>query len=254
MNFKNILVEKQDAVGFITLNTPANYNTITSAMVAEVAEGVSFFEGDSQVKVILLQGGMDAFSSGMNLQELNRLSGAQNMQAPFFDDKWFALGKCRKPVIGLVSGYAFGAGLDLLLMCDFVIAADTAHFGYPDITAGLVSGTNGFERLVQKIGPTKAADMVLTGKVIDAAQAYECGLISRMVPVSLLEQEGMEAASRISSFSGPVCVLAKKALRRAVKAVPNVSSDLFDACLGLEDAREGILASVEKRPAVFKNK
>jgi enoyl-CoA hydratase len=254
MNFKNILVEKQDAIGFITLNTPANYNTITSAMVAEIAEGVAFFESDSQVRVILLQGGKDAFSSGMNLQELNRLTGDKNIQSPFFDDKWFALDKCRKPVIGLVSGYTFGAGMDLLLMCDFVIAADTARFGYPDITVGLVSGTNGFERLVQKIGPVKAADMVLTGKVIDADQAFACGLVSRKVPVSLLEQEGLEVAARISSFSGPACVLAKKALRRALKKVPDTSSDFFDACMALEDTREGILASLEKRPAAFKNK
>lgn len=251
MNFKNILVEKQGHVGFITLNQPASLNVITSAMVSEIEQAVLTFEEDEFVSVIVLKGSDEAFSSGLNLEEIENESYAHLLKTPFFDKKWNALLEAKKPIIGVASGYTLGMGFDILLMCDLILASDTAVFGYPEISIALVSGVGGMKRLKNRIGLARSSDMLYTGKLISADTALEYGLVSRVIPLSLLGKEVSETAKRISSFSSPVLRLIKRELTRNE---PSLDDSAFNTCFSLEDTLEGIKAGIEKRTPQFKNK
>ncbi len=257
MAYENIEIETNGHVGVITLNRPKALNALCDALVAELGQALGAFEADENVGCIVLTGSEKAFAAGADIKEMAEKSYMDAYLADFITVGWERVTKCRKPVIAAVAGYALGGGCELAMMCDFIIAADNAKFGQPEITIGTIPGAGGTQRLTRFVGKSKAMEMVLTGRMMDAQEAERAGLVSRVVPLDSLMDEAMKAADTISGLSRPVVMMAKESVDRAYETTlaegVRFERRLFHSTFATADQKEGMSAFVEKRQPNFKN-
>jgi enoyl-CoA hydratase len=257
MAYENIISETRDAVGIITLNRPKALNALNSQLIDELNSALSAFQEDSSVGCVVIAGNEKAFAAGADIREMKDKTFTDVYRGNFLGT-WDDVTEFRKPIIAAVSGYCLGGGCELAMMCDFIIAADTAKFGQPEITLGVIPGAGGTQRLARFVGKAKAMDMVLTGRLMEAVEAERCGLVSRIVPVEKLLEEAVNAAAKIASFSQPVVMMAKEAVNRAFETSLaeglRFERRLIHSMFALDDQKEGMSAFVEKRKPVFKNK
>jgi len=256
--FEHIIVEGKDAVGIITLNRPQMLNALSFGVFREIAAAVDDLEADDNIGCILLAGSEKAFAAGADIKEMQPKNFIDMFANDFIAIRGDRVARCRKPTIAAVSGYALGGGCELAMMCDIIIAADTAKFGQPEITLGTIPGIGGTQRLTRAIGKSKAMDLCLTGRMMDAAEAERSGLVSRVVPADKLMAEALGIAEKIAAMSRPAAEMAKSAIDRAFETPLseglNVERDLFHSTFALEDRAEGMAAFIEKRKPVNKNR
>jgi enoyl-CoA hydratase len=257
MTYETILIETHDAVGLIRLNRPQALNALNATLVTELGQALAQFDKDEKIGAIVITGSEKAFAAGADIKEMASKSYMEAYLGDFLSS-WDRVANQRKPVIAAVAGFALGGGCELALMCDFIIAADTAKFGQPEIQLGVMPGAGGTQRLTRYIGKSKAMDMVLTARMMDAAEAERCGLVSRIVPADKLVEEALAAAKKIASFSQPIAMMAKESVNRAFETTLaegiRFERRLFHAMFASEDQKEGMTAFVEKRKPSFKNR
>jgi enoyl-CoA hydratase len=257
MAFQTILVEQRNRVGLITLNRPEALNALNAALIEELNAALDAFEADEGIGCIVLTGSDRAFAAGADIKEMSGRSFIEVMRNDFLAP-WERIGRCRKPVIAAVAGYALGGGCEVAMMCDVIIAAESAKFGQPEIKIGVIPGAGGTQRLARFIGKAKAMDMCLTGRMMDAAEAERCGLVSRVVPNADLIAEAMRAAEQIAALSLPSVMTAKEAVNRAFETTlaegVRFERRAFQALFATEDQKEGMDAFVAKRPPDFKHR
>jgi enoyl-CoA hydratase len=257
MNFENILVETSGRVGIIRLNRPQRLNALNEALATELGSALGAFDADPGISVIIITGNEKAFAAGADIGAMAEWS-YQKVYSDNYIMSWESVKHTRKPVIAAVAGYALGGGCELAMMCDLIIAADTAKFGQPEITIGTIPGMGGTQRLPRAVGKAKAMDWCLTGRMIDAAEAERSGLVARVVPADKLFDEALAMATKIASHSLPVILKVKEAVNRAYES--SLAEGLlferreFHATFALEDQKEGMRAFVEKRKPDFKHK
>ncbi|MEQ8195905.1 MAG: enoyl-CoA hydratase [Rhodospirillales bacterium] len=258
MAYRNIMVETVGAVGVITLNRPDALNALNSALMAELTEALAVFEADDGIGAIVLAGSDKAFAAGADIKEMKDKTFAGAYLEDFLTRGWESLDACRKPTIAAVAGFALGGGCETAMMCDIVLAADTAKFGQPEVTLGIIPGLGGTQRLTRLIGRTKAMEMCLTGRMMDAEEAERAGLVSRIVPAAELRGEAIKVAAKIASLPRAAVLMAKEAIKRAEETGLTdglrFERRLFHATFATEDQKEGMAAFVEKRKPGFKNK
>lgn len=258
MQYQNIKVNIRGAVGLITLNRPEVLNALSLDLRNELAEAVDRLERDPNVGTLVITGSAKAFAAGADIKVMRDWSFMDVSQSTRIGVAWDRIERCRKPVIAAVAGYALGGGCELAMMCDFILAADNAQFGQPEIKLGTLPGGGGSQRLARYIGKSKAMDMVLTGRTMDAGEAERCGLVSRIVPQEKLVEEALRTAERIGRLSQPVVAMAKEAVNRAFET--SLSEGLrfekrqFQSTFAIEDRREGMSAFMEKRKPEFKHR
>ena len=257
MDYETILVEKRDEVGVITLNRPQALNALNSTVMKELRHILVSFSTDESIGAIIITGSEKAFAAGADIKEMQALDFVDVYLGDFLCG-WDDVAATRKPVIAAVSGFALGGGCELAMMCDFIIASDTAKFGQPEITLGIIPGMGGSQRLTRAVGKAKAMDMVLTGRMMDANEAERAGLVSRIVPVERLMDEAVDAATRIASLSRASVIMAKESVNRAFE-VPlaeglRFERRLFQSLFATEDQKEGMTAFIEKRKPAFTNR
>ncbi|KQZ12794.1 enoyl-CoA hydratase [Mesorhizobium sp. Root554] len=257
MDYETIIAETRGKVGLITLNRPKALNALNSQIQAEIVRAVQSFEADAAIGAMVITGSEKAFAAGADIKEM-QAKGYVDVYLEDFFVGWEELTRARKPIIAAVAGYALGGGCELAMMCDFIIAADTAKFGQPEITLGVMPGMGGSQRLTRFVGKSKAMDMCLTGRMMDAAEAERSGLVSRIVPAAELLDEALKAAARIAAFSLPSVIMNKEAVNRAYETTLaeglRFEKRLFHSMFALEDQKEGMTAFVEKRPPNFRNR
>ncbi|MHB1204754.1 MAG: enoyl-CoA hydratase [Rhodospirillaceae bacterium] len=258
MTYENVLVETHGAVGLIRLNRPKALNALSSPLMKDLADAVDAFEFDTAIRVIVITGSEKAFAAGADIKEMVTRDHIDTYIPNYIVGSWQRTTKCRKPVIAAVAGYCLGGGCELAMMCDFIIAADNAKFGQPEITLGVIPGSGGTQRLTRLIGKAKAMDLVLTGRMMDAAEAESAGLVSRVVPADKLMEEAMAAAAKIAGMSLPITMMAKEAVNRAYETTLAegllFEGRTFQSIFSLEDKKEGMNAFIEKRAPVFKDR
>ena len=256
--FEYLLVENKGAVGLITLNRPKMLNALSFGVFREIAAAVEELEADDSIGCIVLTGGEKAFAAGADIKEMQPKSFIDMFSSDFTGIGGDRVAQCRKPTIAAVSGYALGGGCELAMMCDIIVAADTAKFGQPEITLGTIPGIGGTQRLTRAIGKSKTMDLCLTGRMMDAIEAERSGLVSRIVPADKLMEEVLGMAEKIASMSRPAAAMAKEAVNRAFETPLseglNVERNLFHSTFALEDRSEGMAAFIEKRKPVNKNR
>jgi enoyl-CoA hydratase len=256
--FEFIIVESKGAVGIITLNRPKMLNALSFGVFREITAAVDDLEADDAIGCILITGSEKAFAAGADIKEMRPKTFIDMFSSDFVAAGSGRIAACRKPTIAAVSGYALGGGCEVAMMCDIIIASDTAKFGQPEITLGIIPGIGGTQRLTRAIGKSKAMDLCLTGRMMDAAEAERSGLVSRVVPADKLMEEALAAAEKIAAMSRPVAVMAKEAINRAFETPlsegMNVERNLFHSTFALEDRSEGMAAFIEKRKPVNKNR
>ena len=256
--FEHIILDIQGAVGIITLNRPKVLNALSFGVFREIAAAVDYLEADDRIGCIVLTGGERAFAAGADIKEMQPKSFIEIFGSDFTSIGGDRVAHCRKPTIAAVSGYALGGGCELAMMCDIIIAADTAKFGQPEITLGTIPGIGGTQRLTRAIGKSKAMDLCLTGRMMDADEAERSGLVSRVVPAGQLMAEALAAAEKIAAMSRPAAAMTKSAINRAFETTLaeglNVERDLFRSTFALEDRVEGMAAFLEKRKPNNKNR
>ncbi|MGF7008898.1 enoyl-CoA hydratase [Aminobacter sp. BE322] len=257
MAYETILVEKRGKVGLITLNRPKALNALNSQVLGELLAATGEFEADNGVGAVVITGSEKAFAAGADIKEMQAKTYVDAYMEDFFSG-WEAFTRNRKPMIAAVAGYALGGGCELAMMCDFIIAADTARFGQPEITLGVMPGMGGSQRLTRFVGKSKAMDMCLTGRMMDAAEAERSGLVSRVVPAADLIEEAMKAATKIADFSLPAVMMCKEAVNRSYELTLaeglRFERRVFHSMFALEDQKEGMAAFAEKRSANFRNR
>jgi enoyl-CoA hydratase len=252
--YETILVERDARVGTITLNRPQALNALNTQVMNEVTSAAIAFDGDSDIGAIIVTGSAKAFAAGADIKEMSRLSFSDAFESDFFG-AWGRFAAVRTPTIAAVAGHALGGGCELAMMCDLLIAADTAKFGQPEIKLGVLPGMGGSQRLTRAIGKAKAMDMILTGRTIDAAEAERAGLVSRVVPADDLLTETKTVATTISQMSLSATRMAKEAVNRAFES--NLAEGilyerrLFHSAFATDDQSEGMAAFVEKRAPNF---
>jgi enoyl-CoA hydratase len=258
MAYEMILVETRANVGLITLNRPKALNALCDQLIGELVEALDAFEEDDAIGAIVVTGSEKAFAAGADIKEMRGRGFVEVYSKDFITKGWTRLAACRKPVVAAVAGYALGGGCELALMCDIIIAAESAKFGQPEITIGTIPGAGGSQRLARFIGKSKAMDMVLTGRLMDAAEAERCGLVSRIVAPAALLEEALAIGAKIAGMSRPIAMMAKEAVNAAYET-PLAEGlmferRLFHATFGTEDQKEGMAAFLEKRPANFRHR
>ncbi|MFB9978841.1 enoyl-CoA hydratase [Mesorhizobium kowhaii] len=257
MAYETIITETRGKVGLITLNRPQALNALNSQILAELVAAVNGFGADAGIGATVITGSEKAFAAGADIKEMQAISYVDAYLQDFFVG-WEEFTRARKPIIAAVAGYALGGGCELAMMCDFIIAADTAKFGQPEITLGVIPGMGGSQRLTRFVGKSKAMDMCLTGRMMDAAEAERSGLVSRVVPAGELIEEALKAAARIADFSLPSVMMAKEAVNRAFETTLaeglRFERRLFHSLFALEDQKEGMAAFAEKRKPNFSNR
>ena len=258
MPYENILVERRGAVGLITLNRPKALNALNSALVAEVAKALDAFEDDDDIGAIVITGSEKAFAAGADIKEMQPKSYMDVYLEDFITQGWERVTRCRKPVIAAVAGYALGGGCEMAMMCDFILAADTAKFGQPEINLGTIPGAGGTQRLTRFVGKSKAMEMCLTGRMMDAQEAERSGLVSRIVPAADLIDEAVKTAQAIAAKSRPAVMIAKESVNRAYETTLaegiRFERRLFHSTFAMEDQKEGMAAFIEKRQPAFRNR
>ena len=258
MAFKTIIVEQDKHVALIRLNRPEALNALNLALMAELAQAMALVDADTNVRCIVLTGSEKAFAAGADVREMAEKTFVDAFKEDLFGPDAETIFRVRKPIIAAVSGFALGGGCELAMMCDFIIASDTAKFGQPEINLGIVSGIGGTQRLTRSVGKSKSMDMHLTGRFMDAAEAERCGLVSRVVPQPQLIDEAMKAAHKISEKSLLAVLAVKEAIGRAQEGSLRegllFERRLFHALFATEDQKEGMAAFVEKRQPQFRDK
>jgi enoyl-CoA hydratase len=256
--YQSILVERRGAVGIVTLNRPHALNALNAALVGELVAALDEFEADPAIGAIVLTGNDKAFAAGADVKEMAPKTYPETYLEDFITRGWERVAQCRKPVVAAVAGFALGGGCEVAMMCDIVVAADTARFGQPEIRLGTMPGAGGTQRLPRFVGKAKAMDLCLTGRMMDAAEAERAGLVSRIVPAADLVAEAVSIAEQISQMSRPIAMMVKEAVNRAYETTLaegiRFERRLFHATFATEDRREGMAAFIEKRPAAFKNR
>ena len=257
MSYETIIVETKNRVGIIRLNRPQALNALNSALNAELAQAVAACDADDNIGCILIAGSEKAFAAGADIKEMADLSAVGAFMGDFAA-AWHATANARKPVIAAVAGFALGGGCELVMQCDIVIAADTAKFGQPEIKLGIIPGIGGTQRLPRAVGKAKAMDLILSGRMMDAAEAERAGLVSRVVPAASLMDEATKLAETIAAMSLPALIAAKEAVNRAFETPLaegiRFERRVFHLLFGTDDQKEGMAAFVDKRPAKFKHK
>ena len=257
MAYETIRLERRGRVGLVTLNRPKALNALSSELVAELNDALDELDADEQIGAIVITGSERAFAAGAHIKEMSTLDSVTAYRTDFLGS-WDRVGQRRKPVIAAVAGYALGGGCELAMMCDFILAAENAKFGLPEITLGVIPGAGGTQRLARSIGKSKAMEMVLTGRMMDAAEAERCGLVSRVVESGVLVEEALRAAQRIASFSMPAVTAAKEAVNRAYETTLSEGARferrIFHALFATADQKEGMAAFLEKREPHFRNR
>jgi enoyl-CoA hydratase len=254
MTYDTILVDTDERVGTITLNRPHALNALNGQVMVEVTTAAAEFDADPGIGAIIITGSAKAFAAGADIKEMASLSFADVFSVDYFA-AWGRLGAVRTPTIAAVGGYALGGGCELAMMCDLLIAADTAKFGQPEIKLGVLPGMGGSQRLTRAIGKAKAMDLILTGRTIDAAEAERSGLVSRVVPAEDLLDEAKAVATTISQMSLSASRMAKEAVNRAFESSLAegllYERRLFHSAFATDDQTEGMAAFTEKRPPNF---
>ena len=258
MAYETLIVETADAVTLIRLNRPQALNALNNQLMDEMTAALDAAEADPGVHCIVITGSERAFAAGADIKEMASKSYADVYSEDFITRNWERAARCRKPVIAAVAGYALGGGCELAMMCDFIIAAENARFGQPEITLAVSPGAGGTQRLPRFVGKAKAMDMVLTGRMMDAAEAERCGLVSRVVPADKLMEEAMAAARTIAGLSPNAVSLTKEMVNAAFETPltqgVKLERRLFHSLFAFEDQKEGMAAFVEKRKPAFKGR
>ncbi len=258
MGYQNIIVDKRGAVGLITLNRPDALNALNKALMDEVTLAVDAFEADDTVHCLVVTGSSKAFAAGADIKEMRPKSYMDVYKEDFITANWERVARCRKPVIAAVAGYALGGGCELAMMCDFIICADNAKFGQPEIKLGVMPGAGGTQRLTRFIGKSKAMEMVLTGRLMNAAEAESAGLVSRIVPLDSLLDETLKVAETIAGMSLPIAMMTKESVNRAYETTLSegvrFERRLFHSMFATDDQQEGMDAFIAKREPKFTNK
>jgi enoyl-CoA hydratase len=256
MAYSNIIAETRGRVGLVTLNRPAALNALNSALIAELGQAIDAFEASDDIGCIVITGGDKAFAAGADIKEMQAKTYMQAFKEDFIAS-WDRVARCRKPTIAAVAGYALGGGCELAMMCDFIIAADTAKFGQPEIKLGVMPGAGGTQRLARFVGKSKAMEMCLTGRMMDAAEAERCGLVSRVVAADKLLEDAMKTAGSIAGMSLPSVMMTKESVNRSFETTLGegirFERRVFHAMFATEDQKEGMAAFVDKRKPNFKN-
>jgi enoyl-CoA hydratase len=257
MSTETIVVEKKGRVGLIRLNRPQVLNALNVMLKNELLAAAEAFDADPAIGCILIAGSDKAFAAGADIKEMSDKSYIDIFTMDYAAD-YERLTRVRKPIVAAVAGFALGGGCELAMMCDLIIAADTAKFGQPEIKLGVIPGIGGTQRLTRAVGKAKAMDLILTGRMMDAAEAERAGLVARVVPAASLMDEAMKVAQAIAAMSLPSVLVAKEAVNRAFETSlaegVRFERRVFHALFATEDQKEGMAAFVEKRPAKFKNK
>lgn len=258
MAYENIIVETRGRVGLITLNRPKAMNALNPALIAELAEALDGFEADDSIGAMVVTGSEKAFAAGADIKEMKDNTFADNYLKNFITDGWERITTCRKPVIAAVAGYALGGGCEVAMMCDIILAADSAKFGQPEVTIGTIPGAGGTQRLTRVVGKSKAMEMCLSGRMMDAEEAERAGLVSRIVAADELIEEAVNTAEAIAKLSMPIVMMAKEAVNSAYETTlaegVHFERRLFHATFSTEDQKEGMAAFADKRQPAFKNK
>jgi enoyl-CoA hydratase len=256
MTYQTILIERRGRVGLIRLNRPQALNALNAQLNDELGQAVAAFDADAGIGCILITGSDKAFAAGADIKEMASKSAVEVFMGDFAGN-WDAVARARKPVVAAVAGFALGGGCELAMQCDLIIAADTAKFGQPEIKLGIIPGIAGTQRLPRALGKAKAMDLILTGRMMDAAEAERAGLVARVVPAASLMEEALKAAETIASMSLPALIAAKEAVNRAFESPLaegfRFERRVFATLFATADQKEGMAAFVEKRPAKFKN-
>jgi enoyl-CoA hydratase len=257
MSHETIIVETRGRVGLVTLNRPQALNALNARLAAELTEALAAFDADPGIGAMIVAGSDKAFAAGADIKEMADKVFPQVVLDDFIA-AWDGLTRLKKPVIAAVAGFALGGGCELAMMCDLVIAADTARFGQPEIRLGVIPGIGGTQRLARAIGKAKAMEMVLTGRMMDAAEAERAGLVARVVPAADLLTEALKTAEAVAALSLPAVIAAKSAINRAFETTlaEGIRSEkqAFYALFATADQKEGMAAFVEKRPPSFQNR
>jgi len=258
MSFEHILLEKKAAVGIIRFNRPKSMNALCQPLFAELSEALDDLESDNAIAAIIITGNDKALAAGADIGEMVEASYQQMLADESLNRQWDRIANCRKPVIAAVAGYALGGGCELAMSCDFIIAADNAKFGQPEISIGTIPGIGGTQRLTRLVGKAKAMDMCLTGRMMDVHEAERAGLVSRVVPLESYLREALEVAGQIAEFSRPVVKLAKEAVNAALDTTLTqglkIERRLFHSTFAFDDQKEGMKAFIEKRKPEFKHR
>lgn len=260
MSYETLLtdVDTEHHIATITLNRPDALNAFNNQLMDELSDALDRFEADPDIGCIIITGSKKAFAAGADIKEMRELSYMEAYYNDFITKNWERASKTRKPLIAAVSGYALGGGCELAMMCDFILAADNAKFGQPEITIGVSPGAGGTQRLARFIGKSKTMEMCLTGRMMDAEEAERCGLVSRIVPVDELQAEAVSVARKIASMPRAAAMLTKEMVNAAYETTltqgVKFERRLFHSLFATEDQKEGMEAFVEKRSAHFKNR
>ncbi|MER1941852.1 enoyl-CoA hydratase [Castellaniella sp. FW104-16D08] len=253
-----VKVEVRGRVGLLTLNRPKVLNALSNEVIDALSAAVRAFEADENIGAMVLTGSEKAFAAGADISAMSAWTYMDVYQADYLGGNWDALRRARKPIIAAVSGYALGGGCELAMLCDFIIAAENAKFGQPEIKLGVIPGYGGTQRLPRAVGKAKAMDLVLTGRMMDVQEAERAGLVARVVPVERLLDEALEAATAIASMPLQAVMMAKECVNRAFEATLDESLLFerrnFHALFATEDQKEGMKAFVEKRQPNFKHR
>jgi enoyl-CoA hydratase len=258
MTYETVILERKGAVGLITLNRPQALNALSASLIRDLGAALDELEADGAIGAIVITGSDKAFAAGADIKEMADRSYMDVYLSDFITKGWERVGTCRKPVVAAVAGYALGGGCEIAMMCDTIIAADTAKFGQPEITIGTIPGSGGTQRLTRAVGKAKAMEMCLTGRMMDAAEAERSGLVSRVVPAADLLDEALKVAGKIAAMSRPAVLMAKEAVNRAYETTLaegiRFERRLFHSTFATEDQKEGMAAFIEKRKPAYKNR
>jgi enoyl-CoA hydratase len=256
MSTQTIIVERRGRVGIVRLNRPQALNALNATLKDELLNAVEAFDADAEVGCILMTGSDKAFAAGADIKEMAGQSYIDIFRADYTAD-YERLARVRKPIIAAVAGFALGGGCELAMMCDLIIAADNAKFGQPEIKLGVIPGIGGTQRLTRAVGKAKAMDLILTGRMMDAAEAERSGLVARVVPAASLMEEAMKVAETIAAMSQPSLLAAKEAVNRSFETSlaegVRFERRVFHALFATKDRKEGMAAFIEKRPPRFTN-
>ena len=257
MSYQNIVVETQGRVGIIRLNRPQALNALNKALIAELTQAIETFDADEKIGCLLITGNDKAFAAGADIKEMADKPFIEAYLGNFVSN-WNAAAHARKPIVAAVAGFALGGGCELAMQCDIVIAADNAKFGQPEIKLGVIPGIGGTQRLARAVGKAKAMDLILTGRMMDAAEAEKSGLVARVVPAASLMDEAMKVAETIANMSLPSVLAGKEAINRAFEGGLSegmaFERRIFHSLFATQDQKEGMKAFIEKRQPKWKNK